>query len=268
MFSPIRIDARNPSPMTGSGNATYLIAAPGRSALLVDAGVAHPEHLEQLRSELARVDARLETVAVTHWHGDHASGAPAIAQAHPSATFAKYRWSDEDDKIDVAWTALGDGMTLPAGDDTLVVVHTPGHSPDHLAFWHEDSRTLFAGDLVIQGSTVMIHWSHGGDLAQYLQSLERVLRLKPKRLLPAHGGAVDNPEALLRTYIDHRLLRERQVLAALWAGHDTVSSIAESIYHGLAAALMPAAHETVRAHLEKLRQDGRVTESDERWRRH
>jgi glyoxylase-like metal-dependent hydrolase (beta-lactamase superfamily II) len=268
MFNPIRIDARNPSPMTGSGNSTYMIATPGGSALLVDAGVGHPEHLDHLRSELARVDARLETVAVTHWHGDHASGAPAIARAHRGATFAKYQWSDEDEKIEVPWTALSDGMTVRAGDHTLVAVHTPGHSPDHLAFWHEDSRTLFAGDLVIQGSTVMIHWSHGGDLAQYLQSLERVLRLKPKRLLPAHGPAVENPDALLRTYIDHRLLRERQVLAALGAGHDTVSSITESIYHGLGAALMPAAHETIRAHLEKLRQDGRVTEADERWRRH
>src|SRR6185295_14684943 len=101
MFSPIRLDARNPSPMTGAGNGTYLLARPGGSAILIDAGVGHPDHLEELRSELEQVSARLETVAVTHWHADHASGAPAIAAAFGSPRFAKYPWI-EDAKVDVA----------------------------------------------------------------------------------------------------------------------------------------------------------------------
>lgn len=266
MFSPIRIDARNPGPMTGTGNGTYLLARAGGAALLVDAGVGHPDHIAQLREELERLDSTLETVAVTHWHGDHASGAPAIARAFAPARFTKYPHI-EDAAVDVTWQPLGDGAELQAGDETLIAVHTPGHAPDHLCFWHERSRTLFAGDLVVQGGTVMIHWSRGGDLAEYLQSLEKVLRLNPERLLPAHGAPIDNPATLLRMYIDHRLLRERQVLAALHNGYDTVSAITESIYHGLAAALMPAAHETVRAHLEKLKTDGRVTEAEEHWAR-
>jgi glyoxylase-like metal-dependent hydrolase (beta-lactamase superfamily II) len=76
-------------------------------------------------------------------------------------------------------------------------LHTPGHSPDHLAFWHEPSRTIFTGDLVVRGSSVMIHWSRGGDLGQYLASLERLLALEPRRLLPAHGPAIDDPRAIL-----------------------------------------------------------------------
>jgi ribonuclease/clavin/mitogillin len=147
----------------------------------------------------------------------------------------------------------------------VVALHTPGHSPDHVAFWHEDSRTVFAGDLAVQGSSVMIHATRGGDLAQYLHSLERLLTLAPLHLLPAHGPDVIDPASLLRGYINHRRMREAQVLAALVAGHDAVQSIVESIYDGLAPALVPAAAENVHAHLEKLRREGRATERDGRW---
>jgi glyoxylase-like metal-dependent hydrolase (beta-lactamase superfamily II) len=181
--------------------------------------------------------------------------------------FAKRPWPDEDAQYDVAWRTLDDGQVIQAGGEPLTVIHTPGHSPDHLAFWHESSRTLFTGDLVVLGSSVMIHWSRGGDLAQYLDSLARLQALDPKRLLPAHGPSIDDPQAVLAGYIEHRLERERQVVAALGVGHSTVQAIAESIYDGLAPALMPAAQENVRAHLEKLKAEGRASHVNDRWAR-
>jgi hypothetical protein len=60
-------------------------------------------------------------------------------------------------------------------------------------------------------------------------------------------------------------MREAQVLDALEAGRNTVHSIAESIYDGVDPALMPAARENVRAHLEKLRAEGRARETDGSW---
>jgi hypothetical protein len=56
------------------------------------------------------------------------------------------------------------------------------------------------------------------------------------------------------------------VVAALRADHSDVPAIAESIYDGLDPALMPAARENVRAHLEKLKADGVVKEDGGRWR--
>jgi glyoxylase-like metal-dependent hydrolase (beta-lactamase superfamily II) len=111
----------------------------------------------------------------------------------------------------------------------------------------------------------MIPWKHGGDLGLYLRSLERLIALGPRRLLPAHGPEPDDPVGLLRSHLDHRLARERQVLAALAAGRDSVQAIAENIYDGLDSRLLPAAHETVRAHLEKLKSEGRVIENNARW---
>ena len=151
--------------MTGSGNNTYLIAESGESASLIDAGVGESAHLADLRSALGA--KRLDSVLVTHGHRDHAAGAPAIAAAHPDATFSKLPWPDEDPQYDVPWRALWDGDVVHAGGVPLTTLHTPGHSPDHLAFWHRPSGTIFTGDLVAQGSSVMIHWSRGGDLGQY-----------------------------------------------------------------------------------------------------
>jgi glyoxylase-like metal-dependent hydrolase (beta-lactamase superfamily II) len=258
---PILLPAHNPGPLTGAGNNTYLVVSGGEAAL-IDAGVGDPRHLDRIRHELADHRAGLSDVLVTHAHSDHASGAAALHRAHPRARFHKYPWPQEDPKFDVPWRFLRDGEQRLAGAAAVVALHTPGHSPDHIAFWHEASGTVFTGDLVIAGASVMIHTSGGGDLQQYLASLTRIRQLKPRRLLPAHGAEVTDPDTLLAQYIAHRQQREQQVLAALARGHQTVESIAESIYHGLEPRLVPAARENVLAHLRKLRREGRAFEEE------
>ncbi len=264
MLSVILLEAHNPGPMTGRGNNTYLLAA-GGAAALVDAGVGDPRHLAEIDRQLTAAGARLAHVLVTHGHADHAGGAPALAAAYPQAAFAKYPWPDEDARYPVAWRALADGAVLSIGTESLTVLHTPGHSPDHVTLWHEASRAAFTGDLVVAGSSVMIQSSRGGRLTDYLSALERLLALAPATLWPAHGPRIDNPAAVVTGYLAHRRMREEQVLAALGAGRSTVQAIAESIYDGLDPALMPAARENVRAHLEKLKDEGRAGDEAGPW---
>jgi hypothetical protein len=128
-----------------------------------------------------------------------------------------------------------------------------------------DCEHDYSYTVVLPGGSVMIHSSRGGDLASYMKSLDRLLQLRPRVILPAHGPEIDDPARVILGHIEHRLMRERQIMSALRAGHTTVQAIAESIYHGLDPALMPAARENVRAHLDKLTAEGITAIDDERW---
>jgi glyoxylase-like metal-dependent hydrolase (beta-lactamase superfamily II) len=257
----IPIHSGNPGPMTGSGNWTYFL--PGEHPILIDAGIGAPAHLDAIARQRSEGPGH---VVITHGHSDHVAGVDAIAARWPSTTFSKYPWAERDRRQAVTFTALHDGEEIAAGCEAVQVVHTPGHAPDHVAFWHPASRTLFSGDLVVTGTTVVIPASSGGSLADYLHSLKRVLALAPAKLLPAHGPAIDDPETILRRYIEHRRQREAQVLDALERGLATVEAIVDRIYTGLTAPLVLMARESVLAHLIKLEQDGLARRSGEEWR--
>ena len=191
---------------------------------------------------------------ITHNHGDHASGVPALRAEWPRVVVR--RWVPDGSAGD---RGLTDGEWLTAGARRLQVLHTPGHAPDHVCFWDDQAGDLYAGDMVVQGSTVMIPAGRGGNLRQYLASLERLAALRPARILPGHGPVIDDPLALIAQYISHRRQREEQVLACLAEGVSDPDAIVARIYVGLADAVRPAARQTVMAHLEKLREEGRLT---------
>ncbi len=239
--------------MTGEGNHTWWLD--GRVPALVDAGTGEPRHLAGVE---AAAGERLALVLVTHAHSDHASGAPALAARWSRARFAKLPWTARDSRYAIDWEPLADGDRVEAGDAVLQVVHTPGHSPDHACFWHAQSRTLFSGDLLYEGQTVVIPASRGGRLSDYLRSLARIVALDPAIAYPAHGPVIDRPAELARAYLRHRARRERQVIDALRAGEGTPSAIAARIYDSLPDALRQAAAESVLAHLVKLEEEGRA----------
>jgi glyoxylase-like metal-dependent hydrolase (beta-lactamase superfamily II) len=251
---PLLIPAGNASAWTGpTGNNTYLLQ--GRTPTLIDAGVGKPEHLEAIARALA--GRPLEAVLITHGHADHVGGVPALAERWPGVRIRR---------LGEGTNALSDDERVPAGDVTLRVVATPGHAPDHVCFLTDETRDLFCGDLARRGGTVVIPATRGGNLAEYLESLRRVRQLMPRRLLPGHGPIVDTPSQLIEEYLAHRAQRDEQILATLAAGAETPQQIAARVYPSLARSLVPAAEETVLAHLVKLAGEGRVLERGGRWR--
>lgn len=258
---PVALNARNPGPMTGGGNWTWLLT--GRIPTLIDAGTGHARHIDSIAEALK--GRPLAQVLVTHAHSDHASGASALAGRMSGARFLKMPWPERDARWPAPWEPLSDGEVVDAGDTSLTVLHTPGHAPDHLCFWHEESRTLFGGDIAIKGTTVYIPSAHHGDLAAYIASIERVIALQPVRLLPAHGSVITDPVTVLRRYLVHRQEREEQILALVMRGIGTPDAIAAGLYRGLSDERMMRAREMVGAHLIKLEREGRVIRRDDAW---
>jgi hydroxyacylglutathione hydrolase len=235
--------------MTGDGNNTWLLD--GGDPALIDAGVGISAHIETIARAL---DGRpLANVYVTHGHRDHASGVPALRARWPAV--AAWKWPDDGDERG-AWHALEEGQVVVAGAARLRVLHTPGHARDHVCFWDADTRALYAGDMLVAGSTVMIPGAAGGGMRAYLASLERLAELGPQRVYAGHGPIIYDPAALIAQYIAHRREREAQVRVCVAEGVTGPDAIVARLYPDLPASLRPAARLTVEAHLLQLHDDG------------
>jgi glyoxylase-like metal-dependent hydrolase (beta-lactamase superfamily II) len=111
----------------------------------------------------------------------------------------------------------------------------------------------------MEGSTVIIE-----DASDYLESLYRVRDIGAHRIEPGHGDAIDDAGAAISAYIDHRLERERQILAAIAAGAVTVGDLVDVVYAGIPAGLRSAAVHQVAVQLGKLSGDAAVWFDDDR----
>lgn len=244
--------APNPGPYTGPGTNTYILESDGE-VVVIDPGPVIDQHLQAI---VAAVEgSRPKAVIVTHSHVDHAPLAGPLAADLGVATLGH---SPGDGFVPDH--RLSDGDQVGFGDSRLVVVATPGHSDDHLCFL--SGSVLFTGDHIMGGSTVMVQ-----DMGDYLRSLEKVARLAASRIMPGHGPVIDNPSEVIDYYIEHRLEREAQIVAAVKAGDATVGEVVERVYADVDPELHPLAAMSVAAHLRKLHEDGsvRFEEPDDLW---
>jgi glyoxylase-like metal-dependent hydrolase (beta-lactamase superfamily II) len=244
-----RILAPNPGLYTGPGTNTYIIESDGE-ALVLDPGPVIDEHAV----EIVRALEGFQPVAVvaTHTHPDHAPLANPLAMRLGVPVYGY-----QEGPHFVPDIAVADGDTISVGSIGMVAVHTPGHTPDHLCFRIDD--VLFTGDHIMGGSSVIIE-----DAAQYLDSLYLVRDLGLARLEPGHGDAMDDAAAVIDGYIDHRLERERQILAAVAGGASSVGDIVDVVYAGVPAGLRDAATHQVTVQISKLFEDGAVSFDDRR----
>jgi glyoxylase-like metal-dependent hydrolase (beta-lactamase superfamily II) len=249
----VRVLAPNPSVYTLDGTNTWIVGED--PSFVIDPGPPDEEHLR----EVARAAGRVAAVLVTHDHEDHAEGAATLAET-VGAPLRAWRLPGAQ--------RLRDEETITAGGCSLVAIHTPGHSSDHVCFWLAEEAALFTGDTVLGRGTSFLD-PPGGDLERYLHSLGRLERLGPRTIFPGHGPVVLDGAGKLREYVAHRAEREEQILDALAEGPRTVPSVVAEIYADVPEEIHPLAERTVTAHLLKLEAEGRAEKTgrgaDQTW---
>jgi glyoxylase-like metal-dependent hydrolase (beta-lactamase superfamily II) len=240
-----RVLAPNPGVFTLEGTNTWVV---GRDpSIVIDPGPDDGSHLDEVADTAGAVGA----VVVTHDHEDHAPGAAGFA-ARVGAPLYAFRLEGAHH--------LSDGQAIRGGSVTLVAVHTPGHSSDHVALHLPDHRAVFTGDAVLGRGTSFID-PPDGDLASSLRSLARMRDLAPRTLYPGHGPVVLDGVAKLQECLDYREERERQVLDAMTVGARTINEIVTVVYESYPAEVHALAARSVLAHLLKLVGEGRAARS-------
>ena len=256
----------NPSAFTGPGTNTWLIGT-GDRPMLLDTGQGVPIWIDLLATALKELfhGDDIDRVVLTHAHVDHIGGVKQVREKFGERQVLKMPWPQHDAAAGNSIVAIDGDAVVEADGVTLRAIHTPGHAPDHLCYYLEQEKALFTGDVVLGAGTTVIP-DDTGDLGQYMDSLQRLLKLDLETIYPAHGPVIRKPKEKIREYIAHRELRERQVLGALSDGEPhEVMAMVKQIYAEYPEYLHQAAASSVRSHLKKLRNEGRVKEHDKRW---
>jgi glyoxylase-like metal-dependent hydrolase (beta-lactamase superfamily II) len=298
-LSPLirRVVAKNPNPFTFKGTGVYLV---GRGEVaVIDPGPTLPEHLDAIEAAIG-TDERITRILVTHTHSDHTAGVPGLVERTGAATygfgphgevpdedpldkvtFDEYFTPEEKEAIDAEWAetpdelkregpdtgfvpdvTVGDGDVIEADGWSVDVVHTPGHTSNHVCYGLREEKVLFTGDHVMGWATSVIS-PPDGDLYDYLNSLRKLLERDDARYWPTHGPAIDNPQDYVQSFIDHRLHREHQIVTALEQGPSTIKAIVPEMYADVNKRLWRAAANSVYSHLLALHREGRAAADPE-----
>ena len=180
-------------------NCTIFWCTQSRQAAVIDPGGDVPLILQALNEK----DITAEKILLTHGHFDHAGGALELAGILDVPILGPQEedafWLDGIEKAEEmyglaggrnvrpdSWLADGDRVEL--GELSLDVLHTPGHTPGHVVFYHAPSKLAQVGDVLFRGSVGRTDFPRG-DHAALISSIKT--RLFPLgddvTFIPGHG---------------------------------------------------------------------------------
>ncbi|MBI5948146.1 MAG: MBL fold metallo-hydrolase [Chloroflexi bacterium] len=251
------IQVPDENPMHPDFTDIYLVG--NGQVLTIDSGEAMDRYRWMIRGYLAATEhAEVSLAAITHHHSDHSGN---------------LKWARDVLKADILVPQNGvkllkgrlpatgvqtvrEGQVLDLGGGArLQVLVTPGHSVDSVCYYLEEEGVLFTGDTLLGSSTTTV-W----ELGPYRRTLARLLELPNLKVIcPGHGKLVNDPRERLQMYVNHRNMREQQILGVLEGGGAFTSwDIMLQLYPDIDKRLRRAADNNVRAHLTQLASEGRL----------
>jgi glyoxylase-like metal-dependent hydrolase (beta-lactamase superfamily II) len=262
-----RVLAHNPSAFTYYGTQTYLAGT--NELAVIDPGPDLPEHLNALEKAIA--GRKVAAIMCTHTHRDHSPAARPLADRTnaPIIGCAPLALETVGPRADASFDGdygpdrvLSDRESIEIDGESITAVTTPGHTSNHLCFAFRGA--LFSGDHVMGWSTTVVV-PPDGDMAEYMNSLDKLRRRDDRIYYPAHGPPVENPQQYVRHLVGHRMQREKQILKLVSERPRPIPDIVANAYPGLDPRLVIAAGGSVLAHLLDLERRGLVEQRQDLW---
>ena len=156
-----------------SDNYSYLIK--DRKTNLI--GVVDPSNFDQVDQKITETYKKLDFILNTHYHSDHVGGNINLKKKYNSKIICS---SYEGDKIPGADIKKSDGENFVFGKTDFKVIHVPGHTLGHIAFYSEKANIIFTGDTLFSLGCGRIF---EGTFEQMFNSLEKIKKLKKNTMI-------------------------------------------------------------------------------------
>ncbi len=229
--------------------------------VFIDTGYNADDAVDQRLDYLKSIGSpSISHIILTHPHVDHLGGAERFKKVTGAKILIHADDADvaneefEDTRVDETFKG---GEVVRVGSTELELIHTPGHTHGHTCVLKRDDRALFTGDHILGTGTTAVSPDRG-DMARYMDSLRKLQGLEISALYPGHGQPVKEPQRKIKELIDHRMEREKQVIALLSDGVDDIEGMVKAIYPELNKDLLDSARGQVKVHLVKLEREGKV----------